>query len=59
VYINADGVVTDTRVAQSSGHDLLDEAARSIMSDIAFTPARHRGEPVAVWIQLPITFSTR
>ncbi|CAN5729283.1 hypothetical protein BH23GEM8_BH23GEM8_16010 [soil metagenome] len=59
VFIDADGVVTDTRVVRSSGHDLLDEAAGLAMRDMAFTPARHRSEPVAVWIQLPITFSTR
>ncbi len=59
VFIDADGVVTDTRVAQSSGHDQLDEAARVAMSDMAFTPARNRGEPVAVWTQVPVTFGAR
>jgi periplasmic protein TonB len=59
VFIDAEGAVGNTRVAQSSGHDLLDEAARAVMSELTFTPARNRGEPVAVWIQLPITFTAR
>jgi TonB family protein len=52
-------VVADSRVTRSSGHDLLDQAARAVMSEVTFSPARNRGEAVAVWIQLPVTFGTR
>jgi TonB family protein len=57
VFIDAAGVVGNTRVAKSSGHDLLDEAARMVMSELTFTPASRRGDPVGVWLQLPVTFS--
>jgi TonB family protein len=59
VMIDAGGQVANTRVTQSSGHVELDEVAEAVMRRARFTPARNQGKPVAVWIQLPVTFQTR
>lgn len=59
VFVDASGAVRATRVATSSGHPQLDAAAEAAMLQVRFTPAMNRGEPVPVWIQLPVTFTDR
>jgi TonB family protein len=59
IYIDAEGAVSRARVRESSGYPQLDEAAQAVAREMRFAPARHRGEPVAVWIQLPVTFIAR
>lgn len=44
------------RIARSSGHVILDEAARSAIASWHFQPARRGTQPVAVWVEIPITF---
>jgi protein TonB len=58
-FIDESGVVRDYRVHESSGHNALDEAALRVASVIQFSAARNRDQQVAVWIQIPITFTTR
>jgi len=55
-YINELGQIDDTRIAESSGHPALDDAALRVASVYEFTPARNREEPVPVWVSFPITF---
>ncbi|AGY56809.1 energy transducer TonB [Gloeobacter kilaueensis] len=56
-YINADGSVGEVRVARSSGHDELDEAALEAVRRTRFEPAHRSEEAVATWVRVPITFS--
>jgi len=58
-FIDEEGVVQDTRIAESSGHKALDDAALKVADIIEFTPALNRDKRVPVWISLPITFETR
>lgn len=58
-FIDAAGAVRDTRVATPSGHPEIDAAAEAAMLQVRFTPAMNGGEPVPVWIQLPVTFMNR
>lgn len=58
-FIDAEGRVQQNRVAQSSGHAAIDEAALRVAAMIEFTPARNRDERVPVWVQFPITFQVR
>lgn len=44
------------RIARSSGHAMLDEAAASAIRRWRFKPARRGGVPVAVWVEIPVTF---
>lgn len=47
--IGVDGLVKDARVLKSSGHDILDEAAKSALELCQFKPARENGKPVQSW----------
>ncbi len=58
-FIDENGVVRNQQVNTSSGHQALDEAALRIAPVARFTPALNRDKKVAVWIELPITFTTR
>lgn len=53
--VGADGKVYDTRVVRSS--PLLDGAAKAAVMQWRFTPALSGGRPVAVWFDVPVTFS--
>ena len=55
-FISEEGQVLDRRVARSSGHIQLDEAALQVADVFRFSPALNRAKVVQVWIQLPITF---
>lgn len=55
--IDEEGQVLETRIQRSSGHEALDQAALRVAGSMRFSPARQRGEPVKVWVALPITFS--
>jgi len=57
--IDQEGVVADVRIFESSGHAALDEAALRAARIFRFSPARNRDQPVPVWIQIPLTFTTR
>jgi TonB family protein len=60
VFIDETGRVGATRLVQSSGYEQLDAVAQRLMAEVArFSPARNRGEPVPVWIQMPVSFATR
>ena len=58
-FIFEEGRVLDKRVAKSSGHEQLDEAALDVASIYEFTPALNRDKVVKVWVQIPITFEVR
>ena len=58
VYIDEHGAVRDTRLAKTSGIEALDQAALAAAAGFAFTPALNHDKPVAVWLQIPIAFST-
>jgi len=57
--IDAEGQVERFTVKSSSGNEALDEAALRVASTVRFQPAKNGEEPVAVWISLPINFTTR
>ena len=58
-YLSETGQVLDSRISESSGQAELDAAALKVAAVFQFTPAMNRGEPVPVWIQLPITFAVQ
>lgn len=57
--IDEEGVVQQTLVKKSSGHEALDRAALKVAEVIEFSPALNRDKRVPVWISLPITFTVR
>ena len=57
--VDEKGKVVKTQMQTSSGHGALDNAALKVADVAVFAPALHRDKPVAVWVALPITFTTR
>jgi TonB family protein len=58
-FIDEEGRVQNTLVAESSGYAALDAAADRVANAFEFSPALNRDQRVPVWIQIPITFQTR
>lgn len=58
-FIDEAGTVRNKRVAETSGHSGLDEAALKVADIYRFTPALNRDKKVQVWVQFTITFQVR
>jgi TonB family protein len=58
-FIDEEGTVLETRLAQSSGYDALDEAALAVGRMMVFTPALNHDRKVAVWVTFPVRFESR
>jgi protein TonB len=56
VEVLSSGVCGTIRILRSSGHDILDEAARRGIATWRFQPARRAGVPITVWVEIPVTF---
>ena len=54
--ITAQGRVEDVQVERSAGHSDLDQSALEAVRRWRFEPARRGGEPVAVWVIIPVEF---
>lgn len=57
--IDEEGMVREFRIGESSEFEAFNDAALRAAGVYRFTPALNQGEPVAVWIQVPITFESR
>ena len=58
-FIDAEGDVQRVLLTRSSQHEVLDSAALRVARVFRYSAARNRGEPVPVWIAIPITFAMR
>jgi len=56
VMVLPDGTVGDVALVRSSGHDVLDKAALQAVKTWRFTAGTQDGKPVAMRVQVPITF---
>lgn len=54
--VNSSGTVDEVKLARSSGHTLLDEAAMKAARTARFSPAIRNGEPIASTVTLTISF---
>jgi periplasmic protein TonB len=54
--ITEQGSVEDVQVERSAGHPDLDESAMEAVRRWRFDPARRDGEPVTVWVRIPVEF---
>ena len=57
VLVGKDGLVKDARIVSSI--PMLDAAALTAVRNYRFTPARSKGQPVAVWVAVPVKFALR
>lgn len=56
VRVSASGAAAEVRLAQSSGHELLDEAALGTVVRWRFIPASLGGRAVEAWVLVPVRF---
>ncbi len=56
VFVNSRGRVEDLRVHNSSGYQVLDEAAVSAVREWTFEPGRRGEQKVAMWVKVPVRF---
>ena len=50
--IGADGKLKGSRIVKSSGHDELDEAARTGIEKCTFKPPTRDGNPIEAWMMM-------
>jgi protein TonB len=55
-HVGTDGLCHEANVRRSSGHELLDTAARDSVRRWRFIPARRGDTPVDSWVDVPVTF---
>ena len=56
IHVLASGQPDDVKVAQSSGYDILDEAAIKAVTGWVFDPAKRGTKPIDGWVNVPINF---
>jgi protein TonB len=59
VEVLAEGACGGISVFQSSGHEVLDDAALRTVKGWRFVPASRAGHPVTQWFKVPIQFSLK
>ena len=58
IYIDTRGTVTETRVKEGiDGYPEFGEAAENALRQWKFKPAELDGDPVAVWVVIPVKFA--
>lgn len=58
LFIDEEPRVRDTRLSGSTGHRALDDAVIGVAGVIEVSPALNRDQKRAVWVSLPIEFTT-
>jgi protein TonB len=59
VMVNKEGRVENLWVFESSGYNILDNAALDAVKDWLFEPGRQGDKPVDMWVQVPVRFEIR
>ena len=59
VHVSETGQVGEVLVAQSAGHQDLDQAAIVAVKKWRFEPARQGNQAIAIWVKLPVQFELR
>ncbi|MEZ2417449.1 energy transducer TonB [Luteibacter sp. RCC_6_2] len=60
ILVDEAGKPVDVIVENSSGHPVLDRAARDqVLARWRFQPAKANGQPVRAWARIPVTFNLR
>jgi len=59
VYVSSEGKTKSIKIIKTSGHLLLDRAARQAVKLWKFEPARRAGVPVSGFVNVPVIFKLR
>jgi len=57
VLVNSRGGVNEVRLAETSGHELLDRAAMAAVQNWLFQPGKRGDETIDMWVRVPIRFA--
>jgi len=57
VLVNSRGGVNQVRLAETSGHDLLDRAAVAAVENWLFQPGKRGEQTIDMWVRVPIRFA--
>jgi|SRR5208283_1581004 len=57
VLVSRQGLALKVEVAQSSGSDVLDNAAAETVKNWRFVPARRGDSPIDEWVRVPVAFN--
>lgn len=57
VFVSASGTAAEVKVAIGSGHAILDEAALESVRGWRFAPGQRNGQPVGMWVRVPVRFA--
>ena len=55
--VDVDGSIAEVKILQTSGNQMLDQAALAVAQKAQFSPAKQRDRYVRVWVAIPINFS--
>lgn len=56
VFVNKDGEPEESKILESSGHDVLDSAAFRFVNGLLFEPATVDEQPIASWTRLVLKY---
>ena len=56
VRVTVDGSVAQIRITKSSGYAILDRSAAKSVRGWRFSPALRAGQPIEMWVQVPVRF---
>ena len=56
VFVESSGAPREVQLANSSGHDMLDQAALRSVKGWRFLPAKHSGQAYASWVEFKVRF---
>ncbi|MBN1999396.1 TonB family protein [candidate division KSB1 bacterium] len=57
LFIDKSGKVTNIKIVETSGSELLDHAAKEYCKQFLFVPAKNGGIPINIWMEYKIHFS--
>jgi protein TonB len=59
VRVSVDGRAVEVRLAQSSGHSVLDRSALLAVKGWRFEPAYRDAQPIETWVEVPVRFELK
>lgn len=59
VLVTESGAAQKIKIFESSGHPVLDNAAIVAVTNWLFSPATRLGQPISMWVKIPVQFILR
>ena len=59
VLVDETGRAREVQTAETSGHAVLDRAAKAAVATWRFEPGRRGGDPIQMWVKVPVRFELK